>query len=108
MLKRLTRSHAFLAGAGTLAASYLRLVGVTTKVVCEPADIDERLTKAAPFIAAMWHGQFLMIPVANPKSLSVKCMVARHGDAEVVGRALRKFGHDLIRGAGSGDHAFDR
>jgi 3-deoxy-D-manno-octulosonic-acid transferase len=77
-------------------------VGGTTKAICEPSDIDEHLKDASPFIAAMWHGQFLMIPVANPDGLSVKCMVARHGDAEVVGRVLQKFGHDLIRGAGSG------
>lgn len=103
MLKRLTRTNAFLAGVGTLAANYLRLVGLTTRTVCEPADLDDQLRNASPFIAAMWHGQFLMIPVANPKGLSVKCMVARHGDAEIVGRVLRKFGHDLIRGAGAGE-----
>jgi 3-deoxy-D-manno-octulosonic-acid transferase len=103
MLKRLTRSNAFLAGVGTLAANYLRLVGITTRTICEPVDLDERLRESTPFIAAMWHGQFLMIPVANPRDLPVKCMVARHGDAEIVGRALQKFGHDLIRGAGAGE-----
>ena len=56
----------------------------------------------------MWHGQFLMIPAVCPRELDVRCMVARHGDAEIVGRALGSFGFDLIRGAGAGKRRKDR
>ncbi len=38
----------------------------------------------------------------------MQCMVARHGDAEIVGRTLEKFGLDLIRGAGAGERRKDR
>lgn len=105
MLKRLMRSQVFLSGAGALVANYIQLVFKTSKVIREPADVNARLAQEAPFIAAMWHGQFLMIPAVSPETITVKCMVARHGDAEVVGRALQRFGHDLIRGAGSGGRA---
>ena len=56
----------------------------------------------------MWHGQFLMIPAVCPRELDVRCMVARHGDAEIVGRTLQRFGFDLIRGAGAGKRRRDR
>jgi 3-deoxy-D-manno-octulosonic-acid transferase len=102
MLKRLMRSQVFLSGAGALAANYIRLVFNTARVIREPADLNARLARQAPFIAAMWHGQFLMIPAASPKTITVRCMVARHDDAEIVARALQNFGHDLIRGAGAG------
>lgn len=108
ILKRLLRSETFLAAAGGMSARYIRLVFNTAKPVYEPADAAEKLLAAAPAIVAMWHGQFLMIPAAAPKGMTVKCMVARHGDAEVVGRALQKFGHGLIRGAGAGARRKDR
>jgi lysophospholipid acyltransferase (LPLAT)-like uncharacterized protein len=56
-----------------------------------------------PMIFAMWHGQFMMLPVLNPSSVKVRIMVARHGDAEPIGGVLQQFGMDLIRGAGAAD-----
>lgn len=108
MFKRLKRSEIFLSGAGALAASYIRLVARTGRIIREPADQKEQLEDLKPFIAAMWHGQFLLIPGICPKGLTMKCMVARHGDAELIGRALNRFGFDLIRGAGAGQRKKDR
>ncbi|WP_245296825.1 MULTISPECIES: glycosyltransferase N-terminal domain-containing protein [Rhodomicrobium] len=108
MMKRFTRSEAFLTAAGSLAAGYIRLVAKSSRIIREPDGQEAELLAEAPFIAAMWHGQFLMIPAMSPKGLDVKCMVARHGDGEIVGRALRSFGLDLIRGAGAGKRRKDR
>ncbi|MEJ2123504.1 MAG: glycosyltransferase N-terminal domain-containing protein [Alphaproteobacteria bacterium] len=108
MLKRLMQSEAWLSGTSALAARFIRLVFNSSKVTYEPADTAEQLHKNAPAIFAMWHGQFLMIPIASPKGLPVKCMVARHGDAEIVSRTMARFGHGLIRGAGAGDRRKDR
>ncbi|NJM34454.1 MAG: DUF374 domain-containing protein [Rhodomicrobium sp.] len=108
MLKRLMRSEAFLSAAGALAASYIRLVYRTSRIIREPADVYDRAGADAPVIAAMWHGQFLMIPALVENRLDFKCMVARHGDAEIVGHALGRFGLGLIRGAGAGMRKRDR
>jgi 3-deoxy-D-manno-octulosonic-acid transferase len=108
MLKRLMRSEAFLSAGGALAASYVRLVYRTSRVIREPADIEARLNAGGPIIASMWHGQFLMVPALAEGHFNIKCMVARHGDAEIVGRALAHFGLGLIRGAGAGQRKRDR
>ena len=108
MLKRFMRSEAFLSAAGWLAAAYIKLVARTARVIKEPADLEDRLLPEMPFITAMWHGQFLMVPPLVPKAFKVNCMVARHGDAEIVGRSLKHFDLGLVRGAGAGRRRKDR
>jgi 3-deoxy-D-manno-octulosonic-acid transferase len=108
MLKRLMRSNAFLSAAGALASSYIRLIFRTSRFTTEPSDLYDQLKGEEPFIAAMWHGQFLMIPPVIREDFSFKCMVARHGDAELVGRLLQRFRLGLIRGAGAGRRRRDR
>jgi 3-deoxy-D-manno-octulosonic-acid transferase len=49
-----------------------------------------------------------MIPPIVRNDFPFKCMVARHGDAEVVSRLLQRFGLGLIRGAGAGRRRKDR
>jgi 3-deoxy-D-manno-octulosonic-acid transferase len=108
MMKRILRSDAFLSVAGWLAAAYIRLVYRTSRVIEEPHEIEASMAPDYPLIAAMWHGQFLMIPTLVTRNFKVRCMVARHGDAEFVGRALARFGMGLIRGAGAGGRKKDR
>ena len=57
----------------------------------------------------MWHGQFGLLPLIKPdRPADVACMVARHGDAEMIGATLERFGMSLIRGAGAGVRRRDR
>jgi 3-deoxy-D-manno-octulosonic-acid transferase len=77
-------------------------------VVNEPADLEQRVAGVQPVIYAMWHGQFMMIPRLKPASVPVRSMVARHGDAELMGRALSHFNTELIRGAGAGRKRKDK
>ncbi len=97
-----------MAAASSLMAGYIRFVRATSRVTIEPADLTERLAEDQPLIAAMWHGQFLMIPALAPRQCRFQCMVARHGDAELLSRTLARYGLGLIRGAGAGARRKDR
>ena len=109
MAPRLLSSPALLALGGSLGAAYIRLVYATSKIVREPADTDDTLFSQHPQILAMWHGQFSMLPKIKPdRPADVRVMVARHGDAELVGATLQRFGMSLIRGAGAGARRRDR
>lgn len=94
-------------GSGALAR-YIKFVHRTSRIVFEPADGAARFAGHHPMIFALWHGQFLMLPALNPDSVKVKIMVARHGDADVLGDLLTRFGMGLIRGAGAGLRKRDR
>ena len=66
------------------------------------------LLRLQPVIIAMWHGQFVMLPILTRLGVKSKAMVAIHRDAEGLARALASFGIELIRGAGSGSRKRDR
>ena len=87
---------------------FIALVRRTSKVVVEPAEVDNVFDGQHPCIIACWHGQFMMLPAFWRGGLRVAAMVARHGDAELIGEALRTFGVELIRGAGAGSRQRDR
>lgn len=96
-----------------MLARYIRLVQRTSTWVPSLGDFEAELIHAQlvdnqPFIFAMWHGQFLLLPLLYLPDLRVRAMVARHGDAEVIGAMLQEFGMDLIRGAGAGGRKKDR
>jgi 3-deoxy-D-manno-octulosonic-acid transferase len=108
LVRRFQQSEFFLNLAGRLAARHIRTVYATSKVVREPADMDPYLENLNPMIVAMWHGQFLLLPLIKPKSVPVYNMVAKHADGEMIGRALLHFDMGLIRGAGAGESGKDR
>lgn len=94
--------------AGRSLARLIRHVGRTSDIVYDPPDLMQKLTGAHPAIVASWHGQFMMLVMLKPREVPVSAMVARHGDAELIGEAMRMFGVELIRGAGAGDRKKDR
>jgi 3-deoxy-D-manno-octulosonic-acid transferase len=109
MAKRLLSSGPVVAFGSALAAAYIRLVYNTSEVLRDPPDTDAKLFSEHPQIFAMWHGQFGMLPKIKPdRPADVACMVARHGDAELMGGVLERFGMRLIRGAGAGRRRRDR
>jgi 3-deoxy-D-manno-octulosonic-acid transferase len=93
---------------GAALARYIRAVHRSTKRVTEPAELDSFLLQNHPLILAMWHGQFMMLPTIKPPGIGVRIMVARHGDAAMIGEALTRFDMQLIRGAGAGARQKDR
>ncbi len=109
MLQRLLASKPAVAMVSAIAASYIRLVYATSKIKREPADTDAKLFDQHPQVLALWHGQFLLLPNLKPKRpADVKAMVSRHGDATMLAAVLRRFGMDLIRGAGAGKRRRNR
>lgn len=96
------------AATGRMIARLIQRVERTSQKVFDPEDLTERLYGEHPAIIAFWHGQFMMISTLNTHGVPVKAMVARHGDADLIGNALSELGVDLIRGAGAGGRRKDR
>ncbi len=95
--------------AGHAVAGLIRLVNGTSRAVYEPPDALARLKSEHPLIVAVWHGQFMLTHGFKPApDVKVAAMVARHGDAEVIGTAMGDFGIELIRGAGAGVRRKDK
>lgn len=94
--------------AGRSLGGYIAWVDRTSRVVSEPLDAQAALRAGHPGIIATWHGQFMMLVTQWPKELRVGAMVARHGDAELIGKALGRYNVELIRGAGAGQRKKDR
>lgn len=93
---------------GALGARYTRFVCATSTIIYEPPDTRARAAEMHPFIFAMWHGQFFLMPTLHQGAFPVSAMVARHKDASAVRVLLRDFDIDVVRGAGAGQRKRDR
>jgi lysophospholipid acyltransferase (LPLAT)-like uncharacterized protein len=107
-LKRLVASSAFQEAVGALAASYLRLVWRTSRIIIEPANIYDMVQM--PAIIAMWHGQHFMAPfIKRPeRGHRAKVLISRHRDGEINARAAMRLGIGTIRGSGAHNGEFHR
>jgi len=99
--------------AGLALYRHVWLVQRTSKWLPHLAEVEgrrqaRRLTSHHPYIFAMWHGQFMLLPLLCIPKYPTKVMVARHGDAAVASQMLKHFGIELIRGAGAGGRRKDR
>jgi 3-deoxy-D-manno-octulosonic-acid transferase len=94
--------------AGRLGGRFIRFVHRTSKLATDLDDAQDRMRTNHPCIITFWHGQFMLIPGFCPRDIPVRIMVARHGDGELIGEALKKFDMELIRGAGAGGRGGDR
>lgn len=94
--------------AGAALARYIKYVHSTCWQTREMTEAMEEQYKHHPSIIAMWHGQFMLLPLIKPSFIPVDVMVARHEDAELLGVALRRFDMQLIRGAGAAGREKDR
>ncbi len=93
---------------GRAIAGYMRFVYRTSRVIIEPADAETRIYATHPFILAMWHGQFLMMPLLHTGRARVAAIVARHGDAVALDEILTRFNISLVHGSGAGARQRDR
>lgn len=85
--------------AARLAIWYLKLTFHTNKWVVEPEDIMDRVAPQLPAIAAVWHGQHIMLPVI-PLGLKGAAMISRNLDGEITARVAHAFGASTIRASG--------
>lgn len=94
---------------GKALARLITHVAKTSTIINDPPDMEARLFDLHPCVVGVWHGQFMMASIFRPRGgVKVAAMVARHGDAELVGEAMRSLDVELIRGAGAGDRKRDR
>ncbi len=93
---------------GRLLARYINYCHRTCWQTREMTEVMEEHYRHHPALIAMWHGQFMLLPLIKPSFIPVDIMVARHADAELLGVALRHFDMQLIRGAGAAGRAKDR
>lgn len=102
------RKTALKRAGGRAMARLIRLVERTSAIITDPPDLKARLAAGHPLILACWHGQFMMLVHLNPPGNRTSAMVARHGDAELIGQAMAALDVELIRGAGAGGRKKDR
>jgi lysophospholipid acyltransferase (LPLAT)-like uncharacterized protein len=102
MLKGIGRTRIAQAALGYAMASYLRLLRATTRFTLDPPDLYEDVDNDKPFIAALWHGQHLMLPFMIRDVDACTCLISKHGTAEINALAVRHLGIGVLRGSGAG------
>ena len=108
MFQKLAKSDFFISLSASAIASYIRLVMRTGRIVGEPEKFEEFLLANHPIIVSVWHGEFMLVAPIKPAQTPAAVVAARHGDAEIIGRAMERFGVTLIRGAAAGGRKRDR
>lgn len=98
----IARSGLFAAVAARIGVWYLKLVFHTNRWVVEPADALDRVRPLAPVIAAVWHGQHILMPII-PTGLRAAAMISRSLDGEITARVAAAFGARPIRASGGRD-----
>lgn len=84
-----------------VASSYLALVRRTNRFAVEPADAYARLDAYGPFIAAMWHGQHIMISFMRRPQDRVATIISRSPDGNINTMALTRLGVRVMRASGA-------
>jgi 3-deoxy-D-manno-octulosonic-acid transferase len=108
MARSILKSLRISTSAGRGIARMIRHVERSSEKVFFPADLPDQMFREHPAIIAFWHGQFMMVASLNTHDAPVAAMVARHGDADLIGNAMAELGVELIRGAGSGGKKKDK
>lgn len=92
-------SSLFAPVAAWFAVLFLRLTYHTNKWQVEPADPLAKVGPHLPVIAAVWHGQHILLP-AIPIGIKGSVMISRSLDGEVTARIAQAFGIKTIRASG--------
>ena len=79
---------------------YVRLVHGTSRVEILDVERYEHLWKEERgCVVAFWHGRLLMVPPMLRQGFEVSALVSRHGDGEIIAKALARFGVRSVRGS---------
>ena len=101
MARRVGRSQWAQEAIGFGLATYLSFVRATSRFTTAPEDIDAYIKDELPLIAAMWHGQHLMMPFARPVTMDrLAVLISRHEDAGAQALAAERLGITPVRGSG--------
>lgn len=86
--------------AGFLVAQYIRLVNLTTRWQVRNGQIvPDILSQGGRVITVTWHGRLMMVPIAWPGAKPLHMLASRHGDGELIARAMAHFGMIMVRGS---------
>ncbi len=85
--------------AAWFAVQYLRLVFRTNSWVVEPREPYSAVDGKLPVIAAVWHGQHILLP-AIPFGIKGSVMISRSLDGEITARVAKAFKAGTIRASG--------
>lgn len=100
--KKTLKSSALQSGLALSIASYVKLVHLTCRFNQRRADIPERFwADDETFICATWHGQNIMLPPFWHNWRTLKILVSKHGDGEIIARLVGYLGLSTIRGSGT-------
>lgn len=97
--RALSQNTFFAAVLARLAISYLKLTFRTNRWVVEPPDALDFVQPHLPVIAAVWHGQHILLPVI-PVGLKASVMISKSLDGEITARVAQAFGAKTIRASG--------
>jgi lysophospholipid acyltransferase (LPLAT)-like uncharacterized protein len=101
MARRIGRSQWAQGAIGFGLATYLSFVRSTNRFTTVPEDVDAYIKDDLPLIAAMWHGQHLMMPFARPVTMDrLAVLISRHEDAGAQALAAERLGITPVRGSG--------
>jgi Uncharacterized protein conserved in bacteria len=86
---------------GTLLATYLRFVRLTSRMVYFDRAVGETVRADHPSIVAMWHGQHFMVPLVRPRGVPIAVLMSAHADGEMNAIAIEQLGLSTIRASGA-------
>ena len=101
LIKTIGRKPAVQSALGAFAAAYLGLVRRTNRFTVEPAQPDAWLDGLSPFIAAMWHGQHIMIAFMRRPHDRVATIISKSPDGNINTIALTRMGVRVMRASGA-------
>lgn len=103
--KRFGQSRRVRRMIGSTAASYIRLVGATNRLVTEGSVDYATLDLSKPLIVTMWHGQHLLLPAVRRKDHRIVALISRHRDGDLQAIVAEKLGVETVRGSAARDQA---
>ena len=85
-----------------MAVVYIRFVHCTCRWNIVESESARLLREGDDsFVAAVWHGRLLMMPLFPRSGRRVWVLVSRHRDGEFIARILRFLGANAVRGSSS-------
>jgi lysophospholipid acyltransferase (LPLAT)-like uncharacterized protein len=90
---------ALLAVGGLAVAVVMRVVAASArKRFIGDEELERRFAAREPVILTFWHGRMVMMPFAY-RGRGACIMNSRHRDGELISRAIRRFGIEVVHGS---------
>ena len=84
-----------------LAAGLIRSLYATLRIEFRNREVVQRLrADGKNYIHAFWHGRLLLMPYSY-SGKGITLLISKHGDGELLARAMQRFGFDTTRGSTS-------